>query len=214
MKCVYVVMSVKCTLLFEFWWSVCMTLWCRLNDVIYVSTHDVHVIFDTRNSFYDEYDVCMTVDRSIRTLWRVHSYFFPGFPRPTISHGFGGGAGFFSSTASCSGARGEEVDIDAVKEEVIDAKICKLQGFKDRQGKEMGVLGVRKQWRQIGKRRAATEDREAPILISGGAFLEWFEKGEELERSEVKKIQQWQDKRLWFWFDWEIEDWREEPKLI
>lgn len=64
------------------------------------------------------------------------------------------------------------MDIDAVMEEVIDEKICKLGGFKDREGKEMGVLKVGKQWRQIGRRRAASEDREAAIFISGGAFLE------------------------------------------
>ena len=120
---------------------------------IYVSMHDVHVIFDALNVFYDEYDVCMTMDRSIRTLWRmtmdrsirtlwrVRSYFFPRFPRPTISHGFGGSAGLFSSTASRSGAKGE-VDIDAVMEEVMDEKICKLGGLKDREGKEMGVVKV------------------------------------------------------------------------
>lgn len=40
------------------------------------------------------------------------------------------------------GARGEEVDMDAVMEEVMDEKICKLGGFKDREGKEMGVVKV------------------------------------------------------------------------
>ena len=29
--------------------------------VIYVSMHDVHVIFDALTSFYDDYDVCKTM---------------------------------------------------------------------------------------------------------------------------------------------------------
>ena len=29
--------------------------------VIYVLMHDLHVIFDALNGFYDEYDVCMTM---------------------------------------------------------------------------------------------------------------------------------------------------------
>ena len=39
-----------------------MTLCCDVcyMYVIYVSMHDVHVIFDALNCFYDEYDVCMT----------------------------------------------------------------------------------------------------------------------------------------------------------
>lgn len=69
--------------------------------------------------------------------------------------------------------RGEEVDIEAEMEEAIDEKICKLPEFrKDREGKETRVLEVRKQWREMGRRRAATEDIEAAIFIFREAFLQ------------------------------------------
>lgn len=43
-----------------------------------------------------------------------------------MSHGFGGGAGFLSSKAGWSVVGDEEVDIDAVMEEVIEEKLWKV----------------------------------------------------------------------------------------
>lgn len=85
----------------------------------------------------------------------------------------------------------EEVDIDAVMEEDIDEKICEVPELRrDREGKEMRVLEVRKQWRQIGRRRVAIEDIETPIFIFGMVFLQWFgeiQNGKNWERIQVKE---------------------------
>lgn len=51
----------------------------------------------------------------------------------------------------------------------IDEKIRKLPEF----GKDVRILEVRKQWRRIGRRRAAIEDIETPIFIL--RVLDWFQ---------------------------------------